>query len=308
VLNLQNPAAVGLGQLVTCVCDHAGAAWCWGRNLEGELGLGATSTTATVPTEVPGVTDCAQIAGGKYHTCMLRTGGTVSCWGNNDSGQVGQPSGSMPTVISPTAVPGLSGVAEVHAGEKSTCARKTDMTVACWGENGLGQLGDGTTTSRPTPMPVMGLAADVVELAAGRIFYCARHVSGAVSCWGGNGSGQLGNLSTMDSGVPVDVAGVADATQLAAGFKHACAIRRTGVVSCWGGNSNGQLGDDTIVDSLAPVDVLDIVQATSIAAGSVHTCARHVGGLSCWGENIVNELGDGTTTDRWRPVSVAGFR
>ena len=306
VMNVQDPAAVGLGQLVSCICDRAGQAWCWGRNVEGELGLGTTSMTATVPAQIPGVADCAQITGGKVHTCMLRSGGTVSCWGSNDSGQVGQPT-SMPVVTSPVTVSGLGGVVEVRASEKATCARKSDMTVQCWGENGVGQLGDGTTTGRSTPAAVKGLATDIVEITAGRISFCARHATGGVSCWGANGSGQLGNGDTTDSTVPVDVVGVTDATQLAVGFKHACALRRTGIVSCWGGNSNGQLGNDTTTDSLSPVDVLDIVEATSIAAGSVHTCARHAAGLSCWGENIVNELGDGTTTDRWRPVSVAGF-
>jgi alpha-tubulin suppressor-like RCC1 family protein len=306
VMNVQDPAAVGLGMFTTCICDRSGRAWCWGRNVEGELGLGTTSMTATVPTQVPSVTDCARIVGGQFHTCMLRNDGTVACWGSNSSGQVGQPL-SMPVVTSPATVPGLGGVVQLQAAENSTCARMSDMTVQCWGDNALGQLGDGTTTGRSTPAPVAGLARDVVEIVAGRSLLCARHASGTVSCWGPNGSGQLGNGNTTASNVPVDVVGVADATQLTGGFKHACVLRRTGVVSCWGANSNGQLGNGTTTSSLTPVDVLDIVQATSIAAGSVHTCARHAAGLSCWGENIVNQLGDGTTTDRWRPVSVAGF-
>jgi alpha-tubulin suppressor-like RCC1 family protein len=307
VMGIEAPVSVGLGQFVTCICDGSGSAWCWGRNVEGELGIGTTSMNATVPTQVPGVADCARIAGGAQHTCMVRSEGTVACWGSNASGQVGQPTGTTTIATSPMAVAGLSDVAEVRGGEQFTCARKNDMTVYCWGDNSSGQLGDGTTTSRSTPAVVTGLAADVVEIAAGRFFACARHTTGAVSCWGQNVSGQLGNGITTDSSVPVDVSGVANAAQLATGLIHVCALRTTGVVSCWGGNMDGQLGNGTMVDSLTPVDVLDIIQVTSIAAGSVHTCARHSGGVACWGENIVHQLGDGTTANRSTPVSVAGF-
>jgi alpha-tubulin suppressor-like RCC1 family protein len=309
VMNVKDPAAVGLGQFVTCICDRSGQAWCWGQNSFGELGIGKISTPgALVPTQVPGVTDCVQIAGGAQHTCVVRTDGTVSCWGSNDSGQVGQPK-SMPIVTSATTVAGLTAAAEVQGGEKYTCARNTDMTVACWGDNSLGQLGDGTNVSRAAPMPVTGLAADVLEIAVGRFSVCARHSSGAVSCWGSNSNGQLGNGNHEDSNVPVDVVGIPDATQLAVGLQHACAARSTGIVSCWGSNSEGQLGDGEIskVDSLMPVDVQGIAQVSSIAAGSVHTCARDSAGLACWGENLVNQLGDGTTTNRSLPVSVAGF-
>jgi alpha-tubulin suppressor-like RCC1 family protein len=232
---------------------------------------------------------------------------TVSCWGANSSGQAGQPAGSTPTVVSPLAVAGLADVAEIQAGEKYTCARKNDRTVECWGDNSRGQLGDGTNTARSTPAPVASLGADIVEISAGRFFVCARHAGGLVSCWGGGGSGQLGNSVAGDLTLPVSIAAVTDAAQLAAGYQHICALRTTGVVSCWGGNLHGELGDGTTMGSSTPVDVIDISQATSIAAGSVHTCARHAHGLACWGQNIVNQIGDGTTTDRWRPVSVAGF-
>ena len=306
VMSVQNPQAVGLGQFISCVCDRTGQAWCWGRNVEAELGVGSTSPTMPVPTRVPGIGDCQQIAAGAQHTCVIRMDGTVACWGANGSGQAGQPLGTT-TVVSPLAVAGLADVVEIQAGEKYTCARKSDLTVACWGDNSRGQVGDGTNTTRFTPAPVVNLGADIVEMSAGRFFVCARHTSGRVSCWGAGENGQLGNGVTDDQSLPVSVNAVADATMLAAGHQHVCALRRTGVVSCWGGNPQGELGNGTTTNSSTPVDVIDISQATSIAAGSVHTCARHAHGLACWGQNIVNQLGDGTTTDRWRPVSVAGF-
>jgi len=217
---------------------------------------------------------------------------------------VGSP---VPCIASPALVPGLTGVVEIRAGEQHTCARKADLTVWCWGSDSAGQLGDGTNTSRNTPAVIGDLAADVVEIASGRQFVCARHQTGLVSCWGSNSNGQLGNGNTTDSNRPV-AAAVTGAVQIAAGHQHSCALRASGVVSCWGGNSTGQLGNGTFTDSLAPVDVIGLTQVNSIALGSAHSCARSAAGPAfCWGENLVNELGDGTTTNRNQPVSVAGF-
>jgi alpha-tubulin suppressor-like RCC1 family protein len=252
----------------TCVLHADGTLSCWGSNASGQLGVPASTTTAT----------CSE------------SGGT-----------------SVPCAPAPIKVTGLTEVAEVRAGEQYTCARKADMTVQCWGENSGGELGDGTDTSRSTPSAVVGLN-DIVEVAAGRFFACARHQTGSVSCWGDNGNGQLGNGTTTASSRPVDVVGVTDATQLAMGLQHGCALTSSATVVCWGGNMYGQLGDGTTTDSSSAVDVIGLTQINSIAAGSVHTCARSAAGLAfCWGENLVNELGDGTTTNRSQPVSVAGF-
>jgi alpha-tubulin suppressor-like RCC1 family protein len=320
VTGIGDLAAVGLGQFATCICNRAGKASCWGRNIEGELGIGAPSASSTTPVVVSGIDDCVQITGGAYHTCVLHAGGTVSCWGSNGSGQLGQSpeqvtttcarsaGPAVPCLPSPALVPGLSNVAEIGAGERYGCARMKDMTVACWGDNSVGQLGDGTTTSRPAPAPVIGLAADVVELAVGRFFACARHASGAVSCWGGGMGGQLGNGTLGNVPYPVDVAGIGDAAHLGLGRDHGCVLRDSGTVWCWGGNAFGQLGNGTTTSALGPVQTTGLSGITSIAVGSVHTCARNPdGGAFCWGENIVNQLGDGTTTNRSLAVTVAGF-
>jgi alpha-tubulin suppressor-like RCC1 family protein len=297
---------VGLGQLHSCICDQAKQAWCWGRNKEAQLGTGDV-TPSLIPTPVPALVDCEQIAGGAHHTCALRTDKTVWCWGQNTDGQTGQPAGAA-LVMTPQMVPGLSDVAEVQCGEMYTCARKADGTILCWGRNESGQLGDGTMTARSTPAPVSNLTTDIAELAAGRFFACVRHTSGQISCWGNNSNGQLGVATPATSSVPVPINGITDALQVTASHQHACVIHRaTGVVSCWGGNLAGQLGDGTMTNSLTPVDVVQIVGVTSVAAGAQHTCASHSKGVSCWGDNLVNQLGDGGTTNRSRPVTVSGF-
>lgn len=321
VLGLDVPVTVGLGELFSCTCDRGGQAWCWGRNVEGELGQGSSSATSTSPVAVPRVTDCAQIAGGANHACVVHGDGTLSCWGSNASGQLGQAGTAVPTICpesasnatvpclpSPTLVPNLGNVVEVGAGEQYTCVRKSDQTVECWGDNTQGQLGDGTTTSRSTPAPVASLAPDVVELAVGRFFACARHADGTVSCWGNGTSGQLGNGGTKDAAKPVTVVGVSDAIALGLGREHTCVLRSSGSVWCWGGNEYGQVGNGTLVNTLSPTEVSGLGPTLSIAVGSVHTCARSMdGGVYCWGEDLVNELGDGATTNRSQPGPVAGF-
>jgi alpha-tubulin suppressor-like RCC1 family protein len=305
VMNIRNPASIGLGGYHSCACDKSKQAWCWGRNTQGQLATGDLISTRA-PVAVPGLTDCEQIAAGASHTCAVRTDKTVSCWGLNTSGQVGQPVGPD-LVMVPQPVPNLTNVAEVQCGEFFTCARTEDGAILCWGRNDAGQLGDGTmVVARANPAPVVGLPSDIAELVTGRFFACARHATGHVSCWGNNSNGQLGNTSANMSNVPIDIA-VVDGTQLAAGLQHACVLHRTGTLSCWGGNQSGQLGNGMPTGSIVPVDVVQISGVTSIAAGSIHTCARYSKGLACWGDNQVNQLGDGSVLNRATPVSVAGF-
>jgi alpha-tubulin suppressor-like RCC1 family protein len=306
VVNLQEPTAVGLGTFISCVCDRSAQALCSGSNLKGVLGNG-TVTPSMVPTAVTGVNDCAQIAGGAEHACVVHQGGTVSCWGGNSFGQVGvgvAPATAQLTV--PTAVRGLTDVIEVGAGERHTCARRTDGTVWCWGDNSGRALGDGTTTSHSAPAPVIGLT-DVVELAVGRFATCARLSTGHVMCWGSNSGGMLGDGTRVDSAKPVEAGGVTDAIQVSVGQQHTCVLRAGGVMSCWGMNAYGQLGTGNAIDSLVPVDVVGLSGVTSIGAGSRHSCARHNAGVSCWGDNFVAQLGDNSEAPSLLPVFVSGF-
>ncbi len=244
-----------------------------------------------------------------YHTCARTAVGGVKCWGYNEYGQLGD--GTTTNRGTPVDVIGLtSGVSAISAGWCHTCALTAGGGVKCWGRNDDGQLGDGTTTERHTPVEVSGLTSRVIAIAAGGTSTCALTAGGGVKCWGGKGYGQLGDGTITTRLTPIDVTGLTSGVSaIAAGFYHTCALTAGGGVKCWGWNKFGQLGDGTTTDRTTPVDVSGLTSGVSaIAAGHAHTCALTSGGeVKCWGNSWVAERGDGTIIDRTRPVDVSGL-
>ncbi|HWC10637.1 MAG TPA: Ig-like domain repeat protein [Acidimicrobiales bacterium] len=263
---------------------------------------GAPSAGAATPT-------ITAVAAGWNHSCALTSTGGVKCWGANEFGQLGD--GTTTPRSSPVDVVGLaSGVVAIAAGGQRTCALTSAGGVKCWGSNVFGGVGDGTTTDRHTPVDVSGLASGVVAIAAGAFHTCAVTSAGAAKCWGGNEFGELGNGTTVPSGVPVDVVGLSSGvTAITAGGRQTCALNTAGGVKCWGHNHAGQLGDGGGNNQRTPVDVAGLSRGgVEIDAGGRHTCARlSTGGLKCWGRNDFGQVGDGTATDRITPVDVFGL-
>ena len=181
---------------------------------------------------------------------------------------------------------------------------RNDGTVWAWGRNSNGQLGDGTTIDRLTPVQVSGLSS-MAAIAAGYDHTVALRNDGTVWAWGNNSNGQLGDGTTTDRLTPVQVSGLSDANVviIAAGYDHAVALRNDGTVWAWGSNSNGQIGNGTQTDSTTPVQVSGLSSVTYIAAGVKDTVSlRNDGPVWAWGSNSNGQLGDGTTTDRLTPV------
>ncbi len=215
----------------------------------------------------------------------------------------------VPSASSAASISGPPLIANVlTAGDDHTCMVGADGHVWCWGDNTVGQLGNGTNTPSVAPVEVSGLA-NVVEVAAGAATTCARTLNGTAWCWGAGNGGELGNGYNIASSVPVAVIGITDAVSIAVGGAHACAVLSTGSIRCWGNNSVGELGDNSDFASSTPVDVVGIVDAISVDAGDSDTSAVRVTGVaSCWGSNGDGQLGDWSIgASSPVPVEVAGL-
>jgi alpha-tubulin suppressor-like RCC1 family protein len=212
---------------------------------------------------------------------------------------------------SPVDVVGLSNAATaITAGYGHTCALTDTGGAKCWGQNTNGQLGDGSTAQRISPVDVVGLTSGVGAIAVGYYHTCALTSGGGVRCWGRNTNGQLGDGTTIQRTHPVDVVGLSSGmSAITAGNGHTCALTSGGGVKCWGDNSKGQLGDGTNTQRTSPVDVSGLSSGVvAIGAGYYHTCAlTNTGGIKCWGDNTFGQLGDGTNTPHTSPVDVSGL-
>ncbi|MBL0141424.1 MAG: VCBS repeat-containing protein [Betaproteobacteria bacterium] len=297
----------------SCVVTRAGGVKCWGYNANGQLGDN-TITLRKVPVDVVGLaSDAAAIAAGFAHTCALSTGGGMKCWGANFNGQLGDGYGFTDTHVPGDFVEGLDvGVAAMAVGAYHTCALTTGGGVKCWGANYDGQLGDGLFPNRFTPGDVTGLTSGVTAVAAGGVHNCALTTGGGVKCWGNNTYGQLGDNSTTNRTLPVDVVGLSSGVvAIAMGEIHSCALTTAGGVKCWGLNNFGTLGDGTSGNNrLVPVDVVGLASGvTAITGGAEHTCALVAGGaMQCWGANHAGALGDDTFGETpYPPGAVTGM-
>ncbi len=301
---LSNIANVSVGGAHACAVDGAGALYCWGSNATGQLGV-AGIPYSSIPVRVTGLGGgIASVSAGGGHTCALTTSATIKCWGSNTDGQLGNGS----TIDSSTAVnvAGLSGVTALSAGTDHTCA-VANGAARCWGSNVQGQLGDSTAISRTTPITVSGLNTGVTGIAAGQVHTCAALASSGAQCWGSNFYGQLGDLTTNSSSVPVTVNMTGTVTAVAVGQVHSCALISTGGMRCWGYNNYGQIGSGSYASGpLGPTDVA-IMGVTSISAGGLQSCAIADGIAFCWGANSNGELGDGSMNGRYTPWPVTGF-
>ncbi len=284
VAGISTAIAIGPGDRHTCVvlADHT--VRCWGSNDAGQLGDG-TKNGGPVPVKVEGVSTAVAVGGGMWYSCALLSGGSVACWGD--------------ALVSPSTtartIPGITDATQISAGRHHACAVLGDKTVRCWGRNAEGELGDGSTYDRSTPVKVYGLA-NAVAVSAGAYHTCALLADHTVRCWGGNNQGELGDGTATQRLLPVSVTGVTTAIAIEVGTGHSCAVLTDHTVRCWGDGTYGQLGDGQH-SSKTPIAVPGIDAATSISAGEVHTCAGLSDGtVACWGDNSAGQVGDGTTT------------
>lgn len=200
-------------------------------------------------------------------------------------------------------------ITAVSVGSTHQCAVTSSGRVTCWGGNSEGQLGDGTTADRVSPVTVRGLPDPASAVAAGDLQTCALTAAGAVLCWGANREGQLGNRGRKRATSAVAVRGLSSGvTAISVGSSHACAVIKDGAVFCWGQGGDGQLGGRTAMISRVPIAVEGLTDAVAVSAGGRHTCAiTRTARVLCWGNNGAGQLGDGTRDGRAVPVPVIGL-
>jgi alpha-tubulin suppressor-like RCC1 family protein len=249
-----------------------------------------------------GMRDFRFLTAGASHTCGIDANGIPSCWGANESGQLGD--GSRADRDRAVRVRTGLRFSSLVAGAAHTCGLAGGGVPFCWGQNLSGQLGDGSRNDQTIPRTV-GVGMVFRSLAAGWSHTCGLTANGNAFCWGLNSTGQLGNGGNLDQLVPTLVRG--SVLTLVAGSAHTCGISE-GAVLCWGGNSFGQLGDGTTENRAQPRGVTGLPGVpTRLAAGAVHTCALvEDGSAYCWGQNLSGQLGDGTTQNRATATPVSG--
>ena len=313
--DLENIRQISAGSNHTCALqENSTIPICWGSGKGGQLGheeyndsaypvrVGSldADTIRTIPKQ-------SQVAAGDLHTCAIQNDGELYCWGKGGNGRLGIGSTSEKKVA--TRVKGVDGsgyltdIVQVSAGEKHTCALKSDGKAYCWGDGDNGRLGRGSNHS-DSSTPIVAIAnssysGELTQISLGSWHTCVLGSDGHVLCWGAGGRGQLGYGNEMSGiggplSVEVDVINerLVSIIQISAGHTHTCALKENGEVWCWGDDSNGKLGRGTInvgnpanaaaVKYDSNVVLGGIVQ---ISAGEEHTCALHFDGTGyCWGK------------------------
>ncbi len=328
------------GRNHTCALTPEGAVKCWGYNADGQLGLGddfnrgddANEMGDNLPATNIGPLPAIAIAAGDAHTCAILQGGSVKCWGLNDSGQLGlgdfdnrgDDESKMGEMLSAVNLGTNRTAKTIDAGGAHTCVILDNDRVKCWGANGFGQLGLGDQDSRGGTDDSMGENLLAVNLGMGRTakylstgqyHTCAILDDNSVKCWGYNSAGQLGLGNEDDRGGPNDLMGETlpavnlgtnrTAKALAAGDASTCAILDNDNVKCWGLNDSGQLGlgnednrgltIESMGDALLAVNLGANRTAKSIVVGQSSACAMLDNNeVKCWGNNERGQLGLGS--------------
>ena len=200
--------------------------------------------------------------------------------------------------------------ASITGGQGHTCTLLSSSILKCWGDNGTGQLGDGTTTQRLTPVGVSGLRSAVSAISIRANHTCALLLTGAVQCWGDNGNGRLGDGTLVNKSSPTNVSGLTSGVSaISAANYHTCALLSTGAVKCWGSENNGTLGNAGGGNAPGGAITGFSADVIALASGIRHTCALlSTGGVQCWGVNEEGQLGNGTiTSGSSNPVTVSGI-
>ena len=308
--------SIGVGGLHSCAILDDGTIRCWGGNLLGALGSGTlvdggggtfTPKEVATPVAVPGISNAKLVGGGGIYpsdfdwSCALLADKTVDCWGSDGYGTLARGDASIPSDTTPESV-GLTNAVDLAAGQFASCAVLSNGDIACWGENGSGDVAPPqTNVIFPTPTILDAGGAKFAHVSVGILNACALSSDGHVWCWGFDADGENGHYT---DGGPQDEAvaqavGLDSAVDMAAGYEASCAVKIDGSVWCWGANIDGQLGSADGGPSYAYAPA-----AVSMPAGKKFTrVVGHVEGFCaladdgtvwCWGNTSLGVAGSGT--------------
>jgi alpha-tubulin suppressor-like RCC1 family protein len=293
-----------------------GTVWAWGDDSAGEL-ADARRTARNVPRPVPNLNEVSSVGAGAFAVYVIRRDGTAWSWGDNSFGELGTGSKAVGSAV-PRELARLRGVREIVAGSADGYALLDNGTVWAFGDNSLGQLGDGAcggaVSGRPpaclassAPEQVPGLAGVIAIAAGGDSGYALRR-DGSVWAWGDDEFGELGNgVVRLDEDSPVKVKGLGHVVAIAAGSCSGYALLRNGRVWAWGRGDFGQLGDGATLQRNLPVEVkglTDVVQV--VGGGDMAYALERDGALWAWGANAYGQLGNDSVENRDLPARVLG--
>ena len=306
---------IDTGRYFSIALDENGALWAWGTNANHQISKDPTYQYLT-PFKIEMPAPVARFACGSAHVLAVDRTGRLWSWGYNSYGQLGL--GHTNTVsgvfeiIKPS---GMGVVVSVTTSGSASFAVDAEGKMWSWGYNGNGELGDGTNTSRTSPVAVdTSTGVPVVKsIVASDLHTMAAGVDGSIWTWGYNGSGQLGRGDTFSSNKPAKItSGLTLAKGLAAGARHSLAVSPSGFVWAWGTNGSGQLGINSTSSSYSPAQTTPVSGVSDwiqVAGGLEHSLAlKRDGSIGSWGSNSYGQLGIGNTTPQLVPTQIPSLK
>ncbi|RXR20916.1 T9SS type A sorting domain-containing protein [Flavobacterium amnicola] len=292
---------VSPGGAHTIAIRDGGAIFTWGRNNQGQLGLGTTGGTQNTPQQVGSDFNWQTISAGNSHNLVIKTTGTLWAWGNNADGQIGVGSNAARFNI-PQQIGTDTNWSKISAGDEYCVAIKTDGTLWTWGDNTYGQLGDNSTADKNAPVQI-GTATDWIQISAGTDHTLALKSNGTLWAWGRNNVGQFGTASPTSSLVPIQIGTDTNWSKIFAAREHSIAIKTDTTYWVWGGNTNGQFGNTTTTSSATPTAITSFNNPLQISKGHQHSIIiKQDGTLWSTGGNASGQLGNGNNTQQTTPV------
>lgn len=298
--DFKNVIQISSGKRHTCALQNNGEVYCWGDNLNYQLG--SLGNDSGIPKLVPNLNNVISISAGGQHTCALKKNGSVQCWGLNTFGQLGIPiQVNQPRIASLKEIKELKNIKSISLGENHSCALDNLGDIYCWGDNSEGQLLTNQISESALPIK-NNYISKISMISSGNQHICALHLKGEVFCWGDNRSGQIGNRKIQNKTIVNLVQNLKNIKSIYAGGSSTCALSNSNSIYCWGDNTFSQLGVENTIENKnaklpVPFKVDHLLEIKELSIGDNHVCGLTKNStVICWGSNSKNNFQLGTVT------------